>query len=647
MKKKLKETMTMAVLLALLCITGCPQTDDGGNNNSGGVPGQLVTAIRIGGVPVSPLPAGAASIDAAAAVQVVVSTERSPTADEPAGVYYKPVQPVTVSLANAQETAYFTVTAPDEIPADIELPGQTVAGKNVTRDISITVNNSNRFPEGRVVWLKVVAADESKTEYYQIRVIAKTHDTAADSITVGGTAALDLSQSPHIGPWQSGAAWADAAAALVNLKAGEASNAAVTVTPRNNAFELSRPTVEYAKIPAANASNPVEPAAWSAAAPASFANHDILAIKVTASNGTTAGFFKVTVNVGGSPFLASLKVNGTDITLGAPSSDIAAVGGAYRVEEGRTLTAAQTTWSVAPVADDSNAAVTWALVAKRVIPQAGDFTSSTSFDTSHNYLFIKVISATGEFTRYYLVVFDERPKTVEHVTTGAKCVPIYKFTIPANHPWSEMGTYPKVRMTILQEEYQFNRADGYQRNFVFGEASKFPQWNAGSSPANFSVGVGGIGSASWAVLMPLIINKQVSAWAVAGVTPAPGMWFTVEYPLAVPPDTIKQPWDSNTNLSSTQGYQRENYWPAADKTGDVYFGIGITHDEQKEYWIKELALVSEDGSLVIPCNLYDETNDTGGDGRIDSTSRSTGYVMVETQANVTYLREMAADPTLR
>jgi hypothetical protein len=150
--------------------------------------------------------------------------------------------------------------------------------------------------------------------------------------------------------------------------------------------------------------------------------------------------------------------------------------------------------------------------------------------------------------------------------------------------------------------------------------------------------------------MPLIKNKQLLSWAVAGSTPAPGTWFTVEYPMAVPDDGssgIKEPWNANTDLVSTQGYQRENYWPDSTKTGDVYFGIGITHDEQKEYWIKELALVSEDGALVIPCKLYDEASDSGGEGRIDSTSRSTGFVMVETQTNVTYLREMVADPTLR
>ncbi|MDR2479409.1 MAG: hypothetical protein LBD48_08870 [Treponema sp.] len=648
MKKK-KLFMGMAAILLALFAAGCPQeTEDSPAVPSGD---GLVSAIRIGGVSVSPLPQAGLSIDAAAAVSVVVNVERPPKDTEQAdGVYYNMVRDIEVALANANETVYFEVTAPDALPEVIELPSSAKAGVKVSRAMGIALPDTNKFPVGQTVWLRVVAADESKTNYYKINVVSQTHDTALTAITFNGKDALDVTQSPHIGHWQGGASWANAAASLANLTAAEAASVAVAVTPRNIQFDLSKQKLEYAKIPAASAANAPEPA-WSAAIPASFENHDILAVRITASNGTTQGYLKITVNVGGSPFLSSLTVNDVAIGLGSPSDDIATVGGAYRVEEGQTLSGTAATWAVAPVADDSNATVSWALAAKRVIPQDGDFTSPTSFDTSHNYLFIKVVSATGEFTKYYLVVFDERPKTVEHVKTGSKCVPMYRFAIPDGHTWAEMGTYPKVRMTVLQEEYQFNRVDGYQRNFVFGEASKFPQWNATSGPNNLTVGTGGIApGVSWAVFMPLIINKQLSAWAVAGSTPAAGIWYTIEYPLAVPDDEssgIKKPWNSTEDLVSTQGYQRENYWPDNTKTGDVYFGIGITHDEQKEYWIKELALVSEDGSLVIPCNLYDAENDQSGNGRIDSTNRNTGFVLTENQSGISYLREMVADPTLR
>ena len=647
MKKKKLAAGIAAILLALF-VSGCPQTTDDRSAPPAG--DGLVSAISIGGVRVDPLPQAGLSIGAAEAGSVVVNVERPPKDTESAdGVYYNMIRDIEVTLANVNETVYFEVTAPAALPESIDLPSSGKTGVKASRAMGIALPDANKFPVGQTVWIRVVAADESKTSYYKINVVSQTHDTAVSTITFNGNGALDVTQTPHIGHWQSGASWANAAASLVNLTASEAAaSVTVTVTPRNSQFALSKAKAEYAKIPAASAANAPEPA-WSAEVPAGFANHDVLAVRVTASNGTTQGYLKITVNVGGSPFLSSLKVNDVEIGLGSPSDDINNAGGAYRVEEGRTLSASAVTWAVAPVADDVNATVSWALAAKRVIPQGSDFTNPTSFDTSRNYLFVKVVSATGEFTKYYLVVFDERPKTVEHVKTAAKCVPLYKFTIPGGHTWAAMGTYPKVRMTVLQEEEQFNLADGNQRNFVFGEASKFPQWNA-SSGTNFSVGVGGIGSASWAILMPLIKNKQLLSWAVAGSTPAVGIWYTVEYPLAVPDDNssgIKEPWNADIDLVSTQGYQRSSYWPDSTKTGDVYFGIGITHDGTREYWIKELALVSEDGSLIIPCKLYDAANDTGGDGRIDSTGRNSGFVMVETQPNVTYLREMAADPTLR
>jgi hypothetical protein len=118
------------------------------------------------------------------------------------------------------------------------------------------------------------------------------------------------------------------------------------------------------------------------------------------------------------------------------------------------------------------------------------------------------------------------------------------------------------------------------------------------------------------------------------------MWFTAEWVLNDPPDD-KQPWDSNTNFESTQGYLREQLWPLADTTGDVYFGLGITHDSIREYWIKELSLVSEDGTFQIFCDLL-------GSGRIDSTSQNLGFVRVDAaQAGDTFLRELVADPTLK
>jgi hypothetical protein len=636
MKKKNLFIGMAAALFALLFVVGCPlEPDDTGTLPAGD---GLVSSISISGVAVNPLPVAGTTIENAAAGSVVINVERPPLETEADGIYYKSIQPITVTLANVNETVYFEVTAPDAYPEVIEIPGtpDTANAAQVTRNIGVTLPNGNSFPEGQTVWIRVVAADESKTNYYKIAVTSQTHDTAINAITVSGNDVLEMSHSAHIGPWLGGENWAAAAAALADLSASQASGVVIAATPRNNQFDLSKPKIEYAKIPVADAVNPAEPADWSTAAPTSFANHDILAVKVTASNGKTFGYLKITVNVGGSPFLESLKVNNKDIALGNPGADIATVGGTYRVEDGQDLTAVPVTWAVTPVKADANAAVTWALAAKGAAPQAGDFTSPTSFDTSHNYLYIKVVSHTGEFTMYYLVVFDERPRDTEHVKTGRKSVPVYRFTIPAGKTWADMGDYPKIRVKILQQEAEFNQSDGYQRHFVFGELARLDAYSP-SITLNTDTLTTSTGGASFGPYMPLIVNKAAKAWAVD--TAAPDMWFTAEWVLNDPPDD-KQPWDSNTNFESTQGYDRDNLWPLANTTGDVYFGLGITHDSIREYWIKELSLVSQDGTLQIFCDLL-------GSGRVDSTSQNSGFVRVDAaQAGDTFLRELVADPTL-
>jgi hypothetical protein len=101
----------------------------------------------------------------------------------------------------------------------------------------------------------------------------------------------------------------------------------------------------------------------------------------------------------------------------------------------------------------------------------------------------------------------------------------------------------------------------------------------------------------------------------------------------------KAPWDgSRPDIASR--YFADQFYPLPTTTGDVYFGYGITHDQQHEYYIKELSLVSEDGNFIIPCDLL-------GNGRIDSDVRTTGFVTADTASDVIYLREMVADPTLK
>jgi hypothetical protein len=630
MKKKTLLFTAAVLLLTLLFVIGCPNDDPPAKPN---IPpaDAMITAISIAGVNITPLPQPAANIAGAVAGTVVVNTERSPTeSEDPGRIYYKPAQPVSVTLVNLNQTVYFEVTRPDEEPLDIVLPHSTKEGSKVTRTIGIILPNDDNFQIGQVVWIKVVAADESKEYIYKINVVNQTHDTAVASMKVGGDDVLDPTQTRHIGPWISSESWADAVEGLANLKTADASSASVAVTTRNNKFDLAKPHVDYAKI-SAGTPDTTEPV-WGSSAPNSFANNDILAVKVTASNGTSTGYLKIKISVGGSPFLSGLTVNGITVNLGAPGSDMSTLGGAYRVEDGQTLTASPVTWAVVPAKEDTNATVTWALVAKGVIPQAGDFTNPTFFSNTANYLYIKVVSANSDFTMYYLVVYDERPRDTEHVKTGSKAVPTYRFTIPDGKTWADLGTYPRLRAKILLGEDFYDLSDGYQRNFIFGELSRMSPPLA-LDTTNLSINPGGSG---FNVYMTFLLNRRVRDFAID--TPAADMWFTAEYPLNDDPDW-KAPWGPSTKPDIRSSYN-ENYWPTADTTGDVYFGYGITHDQQWEYWIKELSLVSQDGKFEIFCDLL-------GNGRIDSDSRNVGFVTTSNDDGIEYLREMVADPTLK
>jgi hypothetical protein len=650
-----------AALFALLFVTGCPQEAD---NKAAGTPSVLVSSITIAGVSVNPLPAGGATIDAAGTGSVVVDTERAPIDDEsPDKVYYKPIQPVAVKLADANEIVTFTVTDPAEPAPDTEtmLPG-TATGADVTRNIGITLPDADNFPAGQIVWIKVVAADESKAEFYKISVVNKTHDTAINSIKVNGDDVLnnDVNQTGHIGAWLPGTTWANAASGLVNILDSQKTAVTVAAITRN-----ANAKVEYAKVAASDA-NGAEPAAWSAAAPAAFDNNDVLAIKATASNGKTVGYLKITVKVGGSAFLASLKVNNKDVTLGSPKAAInlnlgefnpySDMGPAYRVEDGETLTATSVTWAIAAVPVDASATVTWALVAKNAEPAPTNFGAATSFDTSHNYLFIKVVSKSGQ-TMYYLVIFDARPKDTEHLKTGGKSVPIYKFTIPNGKTWGDLGDSPVLKVTMLMQQEQWDRADGYHRNFSFGEIQRMADEYSGVSFDKENLRLN-TGAASFQLFMPYLFNVHPKKVAI---DPATGeydlniasvdQWFTVKYPFTATEQPMKQPWDSNADWDYQNSYQvlpsdstvTYNFYPEADATGDQYFGVGITHDGPQEYYVKALSIESADGVFKIPCDLING-------GRIDGDGTGKGYVYVTAQPDGTtdgFVREMVSDPTLK
>jgi hypothetical protein len=650
-KKKLLIKMA-AVLFTLLLAAGCPQNaeDDSGQKNT---PAVLVKNISIGGVTLDPLPEAADLMENAVSAHVEVSTERSPTSDEdPLGIYYRPTQPIVVTLADANETVYFATTDPEadtplEYPATIEFPG-TPDSQNptqVTRNIQITSQDNNSFPAGRVVWLKVIAADESKTEYYRIQVLTKTHDTTILSIAVNGNNVMEMNQSGHIGDWvfetvgQPDAGkkntWEKAALGLVNITNAQANAVTVVATSRNRA------KIEYAKLAAGISAEPID---WSTAAPLSFSNNEILAVRSTASNGKTTGYLKVTVKVGGSAFLKNLAINGQDIVLGNPNTDISRADPAYRVEEGQGLTATSVSWPIVATPDDTAAQVSWALVAKGTVPQAGDFTTATpaSFDTSHNYLYIKVVSNSGESTMYYQVIYDERPKDTEHVIAGGKSVPIYKFTIPAGKTWADLGVNPVVRMKVYLDQTGYD--DNTTRHFVFGELQRiYPTWSTSQKADLFHT----IPGSGFDALLAFAVNTQPvrnltinpETYVYDRTLAAPNMWFTVQYELEEI-DGDKQPWDSNADYQSTYtSYNKADYYPPDTTSGDVYFGIGITQEAAKEYWIKDLSIESRDGTFKISCDLL-------GDGAVESTTpNNKGFAYIAGVGGMK--RELVADPSLK
>jgi hypothetical protein len=571
---------------------------------------------------------------------VVVDIERLATETEnPDRVYYQPVQSVNVKLAADYQTAYFYITPPGIEPSDLDivLPG-SYNGLDVSRNIGIAlVPGGSDFPEGQVIWIKVIAADESKTEYYKIEVVCKSHDTAITGIQVNNDDVLDLGQTGHIGLWLLGSDWNTAVSGIANLKRSEVNSVTASVNLRNNNFSMATPVVEYARVLAENASTASEPGSWNTVVPGILAGGDILAVRVTASNGRTRGYLKITVNEGGSPFLIDLKVNGNEIKLGTASADLNNIGGAYRVEDSQDLTGTPVTWAVIPTAADSEAAVSWALVAKDTIPSAGDFTSPASFSTSSNYLFIKVVSQNGDFIMYYLVIYDERPRDTERIRTGAKSVPVYRFTLPDGKTWGDLGDYPKIRIKIYQGETEYNEGN-YHRNFVFGELTML----TGTRALNTTTYSSNIGGSGFNAYMPFMINRQVKDWAID--TPAPNTWYTIEWPLRAREDWTP-PWDPGTAtppalVNNYGGGDINTYWPAATKTGDVWFGIGITHDAQREYFIKELSLVSYDDTFEVKCDLL-------GNGRTDTTAQTRGFVRVDGAGQIQWLRELVADPALQ
>jgi hypothetical protein len=265
---------------------------------------------------------------------------------------------------------------------------------------------------------------------------------------------------------------------------------------------------------------------------------------------------------------------------------------------------------------------------------------------------------------YYQVIYDERPKDTEHVLTGGKGVPVYKFTIPQGKTWADLGEHPVVKLTLLMTPDYFDQKVANHRNFSFGELQRIAATtNLGGGNVTFNAdnfSISGLGSYNFQMFMPYIFDTQLKNIAINPETgeydpaiAAADNWFTVKYPLTELPDD-KRPWDTSNNWVTQNSYEvhpsngtQYQFYPASNTSGDVYFGIGITQDAAQEYWVKEVSIESADGSFKVFCNLLDG-------GRIDSPSGDNtgqvGFVRINAMEPSTaqgYMREMVADPTLK
>jgi hypothetical protein len=263
-------------------------------------------------------------------------------------------------------------------------------GEGNKLDVSLTATGA------KYVFIKVTAEDTTTIQYYRFRIEPKNNVATINSLTIGGVTVTTA--APNADP-------AQAAAATVSLNSTNKNNATVVATATNN-----KATVAYNKVTGSAA-----PGEFTAAGgPYNFLDGDTVYIKVTAENGITINYYKVTAEIGRDATLQSLKIGDDSepaaaTALGTPKTTWAsfttAQRGTYQVDDQYVATG----FKVAIGATDTDAAVVWTVIKTTdntgaTPPATWDGTAnSTVFPLGESDLVIKVTSANNSVTNYYRI----------------------------------------------------------------------------------------------------------------------------------------------------------------------------------------------------------------------------------------------------
>jgi hypothetical protein len=168
---------------------------------------------------------------------------------------------------------------------------------------------------------------------------------------------------------------------------------------------------------------------------------------------------------------------------------------------------------------------------------------------------------------------------VEKIAAAASSVPVYRFTPAGNEVWSD---YKKITFTILV-------ADEGSYNHLSARAHI-----AGNYAADAFDAAGVHSAGDWGSERILNIANGNADQTINNILEDPGLnkWIVLEY-------------ETSTFSGSTA--------PVATTTGPFYFGLGFTlnpnnlGDDNKgdavEYYIKDVALVKEDGTKLLADDL--------------------------------------------
>jgi hypothetical protein len=208
-----------------------------------------------------------------------------------------------VSLASAQATGAAIVATPTNANASIQYAQVTGSGAP-----TFGTTASFTFANGDYLYIQVISQDSSATEVYKVVVSVGT-DATVTAITVGGVS-LAPSNSYIPSPGATPAAAGDGGA--VYITSVSSSPLTVAATPKD-----SGATVQYAYSAGQNGSTSA--LSFSGTASYTFADDDLIYVKVTSANGVNTNYYKVTVAYPrtvtlqhGSPAILSDSVTVTD-----------------------------------------------------------------------------------------------------------------------------------------------------------------------------------------------------------------------------------------------------------------------------------------------------------------------------------------------